>query len=444
MSARLLVVDDDTGIRDGLAERFRARGFDVATAASGAEALERARSGPDVVLLDLQLPRGDGLWVLSKLAEEEIETTVIVLTAYGTVARAVEAMKAGAYDFLEKPFEPARVEETVRRALERHTLRRANRALRLAGHGTVRGFVVADPRMEEVVRLARKAAASDATVLLGGESGTGKEVLARAIHEWSGRAEGPFVAVNCVALAETLLESELFGHEKGAFTGAIGRKPGKIELAGGGTLFLDEIGDISPAFQAKLLRVLQEKAFERVGGTQTLRVDVRVVSATNQDLKAMVAAGRFREDLFYRLHVIAIHLPPLRERALDVPALAARFVEASAADAKRPAVRLSAAALEAIRAYPWPGNVRELKNAIERAVVLCEGDAVEPEDLPPDVLLRGGAPLPAEGFHARVEAFRRQVILDALAECGGNRTKAADRLGLQRTYLSRLIRQYGV
>ena len=190
--------------------------------------------------------------------------------------------------------------------------------------------------------------------------------------------------------------------------------------------------------------MLQEKAFERVGGTQTLRVDVRVVSATNQDLKAMVAAGRFREDLFYRLHVIAIHLPPLRERALDVPALAARFVEASAADAKRPAVRLSAAALEAIRAYPWPGNVRELKNAIERAVVLCEGDAVEPEDLPPDVLLRGGAPLPAEGFHARVEAFRRQVILDALAECGGNRTKAADRLGLQRTYLSRLIRQYGV
>ncbi|HLY09176.1 MAG TPA: sigma-54 dependent transcriptional regulator [Planctomycetota bacterium] len=421
---RLLVVDDDAHIRQALVDRFAARKFDVHSAGSGREALTRiTNEHPDVVLLDLQLPEGDGFWVLKQLREEGAETTVVVITAFGTVDKAVQAMKEGAYDFIQKPFEPALVEETVRRALERSSLRRTVRAQ--AAEPVVIGLAAA-------LETAKKAAKSDATVLLLGESGTGKEVIARTIHR-----SGPFVAVNAAALAETLLESELFGHEKGAFTGAVARRAGKFELAHGGTLFLDEIGDITPALQAKLLRVLQERAFERVGGTETITVDVRVIAATNRDLRKRVAEGAFREDLFYRLNVLSITLAPLRERRADIRPLAEHVLREL-----KPGVAFGPGVMEAFERYDWPGNVRELRNAIERAVALHEGEAIGPGDLPPELLLSGS--LPPDSFHGQVEDFRRRLIRETLARFGGNQTRAAEALKLQRTYLARLIRQLGI
>ena len=443
--ARVCVVDDDPGIREALAERLGARGYAVSTAGSGEGALERARAGVDVMLLDLQLPRGDGFEVLEALRREQLDVTVVVITAHGTVEKAVRALRTGAYDFLQKPFEPELVEETLRRALERSTLRRANRALAAEVAAISDEGLVHEPggAVAGVIETARRAAASDATLLLFGESGTGKELLARAVHRWSPRAEGPFVALNCAALAESLLESELFGHEKGAFTGATGQREGKLEAAHGGTLFLDEVGDTSQALQVKLLRVLQERAFERVGGNATVSVDLRVVTATHRDLKAMVAAGEFREDLYYRLNVISLTIPPLRERRGDVARLADHFVARYGRETGRLDVRLSEGAAAALLAHDWPGNVRELQNAIERAVVLCEGGEILVEDLPPELLGAGGS-TPPEGFHGKVEAYRKQVIEEALAATGGNQTRAAERLGLQRTYLARLIRKYGI
>ncbi len=426
---RLLVVDDDPHIAQALVDRFVARGFAVSSAASGREALAKiGREQPDVVLLDLQIPEGDGFSVLRKLKEEGVEATVVVITAFGTVDKAVQAMKEGAYDFIQKPFEPTLVEETVRRALERSAFKRVVRAQ--APEAELIGMAAA-------VELARKAARSDATVLLLGESGTGKEVIARSIHRWSGRSGGPFVAVNAAALAETLLESELFGHEKGAFTGAQARRAGKFELAHGGTIFLDEIGDITAAMQAKLLRVLQERSFERVGGTETITADARVIAATNRDLRKRVAEDAFREDLFYRLNVISITLPPLRERRADVRPLAEQFLRELKASA-----RFSAEALAVLERYDWPGNVRELRNAIERATVLHDGEEVTPGDLPSEVLL--SAELPPDSYHGLVDEFRRRVIRETLARCGGNQTRAAEALKLQRTYLARLIKQMGI
>ena len=426
---RLLVVDDDAHIAQGLAERFKARGFGVSMAASGKDAFAKiTREHPDVVLLDLQLPEGDGFWVLKRLREEGIEATVVVITAFGTVDKAVQAMKEGAYDFIQKPFEPSLVEETVRRAIERTSLKRVVRA---------NSIDVPLVGLSSVVDLAKKVARSDATVLLLGESGTGKEVIARSLHRWSGRAEGPFVAVNAAALAESLLESELFGHEKGAFTGAQARRAGKFELAHGGTIFLDEIGDISAPLQTKLLRVLQERAFERVGGTQTVTVDTRVVAATNRDLKARVAEGAFREDLFYRLNVVSLTLPPLRDRRADIRPLAVHFLREI-----RPGVQFSPEAMKALEGYDWPGNARELRNAIERAAVLLEGAVIGPADLPGDVRLP--ASLPEDGYHGRVDGYRKRLIQETLARFGGNQTKAAETLKLQRTYLARLIRQMGI
>jgi transcriptional regulator with PAS, ATPase and Fis domain len=294
--------------------------------------------------------------------------------------------------------------------------------------------------MRALLLTARKAAASDATVLLTGESGTGKEVIAQQIHRWSPRAQEPMVAVDCSALAENLLESELFGHERGAFTGADRRRPGRFELAHRGTLFLDEIGELAPALQVKLLRALQERTFERVGGREPIAVDVRVIAATNRDLAAAVRDGRFREDLFYRLDVIRLQLPPLRERRDDVVPLARAFLQSLARRQGR-VLELLPAAEQRLAAYGWPGNVRELRNAIERAAVLCEGGAITADDLPQEVIAT--AP-PATGFHAEVEACRRRLLLEALQKCSGNRTRAAELLGLQRTYLVRLLRQYGL
>jgi len=440
MKPRLLIVDDDAAIRASLAERFAARAYAVSTATSGVEAVERARSGVELVLLDLMLPQGDGLWVLHKLREEGLAPTVVVITAHGSVAKAVEAMRTGAYDFLQKPFEPELVERTLERALERTRLVAENRVLK--GQRPSPALIAADPRTQHLLARARKAARSDATVLLLGESGTGKEVLAQELHRSSPRADGPFVAVNCAALSESLLETELFGHEKGAFTGASQTHVGRIEAAHGGTLFLDEIGDTSAALQAKLLRVLEERRFERVGGRRTLEVDLRLVAATNRDLRQRVAEGAFREDLFYRLHVIALELPPLRERPLDIEAMARVFVERFAREVKRPGIALAPEALALLRAHTWPGNVRELRNVCERAVVLAESDAIEPADLPED--LRAASSAGGDGFHGHVEHYRRELLRETLAECGGNQTDAARRLGLQRTYLARLIRKYGL
>ena len=439
MKARLLVVDDDRSIREALAERFGALDYAVSTAGSGKEALAGIRHGTDVVLLDLQLPHGDGLEVLATMQAEGLEATVIVITAHGSVEKAVAAMKSGAYDFLEKPFAAERIEETVRRAAERATLVRANRALRSGDDEPV----AASAPMRAVLDKAAKAAASDATVLVTGESGTGKEVVARCIHRWSPRADGPFVAVNCAALSESLLESELFGHEKGAFTGASARHEGRLEAAHGGTLFLDEIGDTTPAFQVKLLRVLQERTFERVGGNRSIEVDLRVVAATNRDLKKSVEDGGFREDLYFRLAVIPLSLPPLRERPEDVVALAEHFLAELAAHVKRPGLVLGDETRATLLRHDWPGNVRELRNAIERACVLCDEREIQPEDLALELSGRVNDD-PGDGFHARVETYRKQVLREALERSGGNQTEAAKALGLQRTYLARLVKKYGL
>ncbi|MBI3270349.1 MAG: sigma-54-dependent Fis family transcriptional regulator [Planctomycetes bacterium] len=443
---QLLIVDDDEHILQAVAERFTALGHEVSTATSGREALSKIRRDrPDLVLLDLQLPDGDGLSVLAELRQDGLEVTVVVLTAYGTVERAVQAMKSGAYDFIQKPFETALVEETVKRALERSALQRECSALRMA---RVECEPVAeDPRTREAFAFAARAARSAATVLLLGESGTGKEVVARELHRLSPRARGPLVAVNCAALTETLLESELFGHEKGAFTGAAARRIGRIEAAHRGTLFLDEVGDIPPSFQVKLLRVLQERAFERVGGNAPITVDTRVVAATNRDLKALVGEGKFREDLFYRLNVLSLRLPPLRERRADIRPLVVRFLEDSCREAHRAVPRVSEEAFGLLEAHAWPGNVRELKNVVERTVCLLDGEEIAAHDLPEE--LRGapgaaGASEPADGFHVKVHEYRRGLLREALERAGGNQTKAAEALGLQRTYLARLIRQFGL
>ena len=445
--SRILVVDDDPDIRELLSDRLQFMRLEVVCAGDGEEALALLRQeAPPLTLLDLQLPRVSGMEVLHAIRRETIETTVIVITALGTPERAVEAMRAGAYDFIPKPLDPAHLEVVINKALERDSLREENRLLHGALDSLDRPLVGDTPAIQDLVRTAQQAAASNATILLRGESGTGKEILARAIHRWSPRRDRPLVTVNCVALSEELLESELFGHEKGAFTGAHQRKQGKVELANGGTLFLDEIGDIRPALQAKLLRLIQEQEFERVGGTRPIRVDVRFVAATNTDLERAMKEGRFRPDLYYRLNVVPLVLPPLRERKEDVEFLARHFIEKYSAELKRPTKTISPAALAMLTRYEWPGNVRELENAIERAVVLSVDAEIGPKDLP---ILRGEpsdeAPEGASGtYHEAVLQCKRELLRSALAQANGNQTRAAEALGLQRTYLSRLLKDLGI
>jgi DNA-binding NtrC family response regulator len=444
--ARILVVDDDPDIRTILADRLTARGHDLLEATDGIKALELcARELPDLMLLDLDLPGADGLTVLDRLRHESLGPTVVVITAFATIENAVEAMRRGAFDFLAKPFQPGLVELTVQKALERSELREENRALRAAMPGG-RALIGESGAMRELVEQAQKVADSKSTVLLLGESGTGKEVLARSIHAWSPRAARPFIPVNCVALSEELLESELFGHEKGAFTGAHQQKPGKFQLANNGTIFLDEVGDIREALQTKLLRVLQEHEFERVGGTKTIRVEIRVIAATNRNLEDAVKAGRFREDLYYRLNVVGLRLPPLRERIEDVPGLAEHFLRKYAAETGKGMSGISAEAMALLRRHRWPGNVRELENAIERAVVLGKG----PEIVPGDLGLKTGdetassAAAAIGAFHASVDAYKKDLIRRALDQANGNQTRAAELLGLQRTYLARLIKIFAL
>jgi DNA-binding NtrC family response regulator len=447
--ARILIVDDDPDIRTILADRLAARGHEVLQAPDGVRAIEiSARELPDLMLLDLDLPGADGLQVLERLHQESLAPTVVVITAFATVEKAVEAMRRGAYDFLPKPFQPGLVEITVKKALERNALREENRALR-AALPSGKTLIGESPALSELIAQARRAAESKSTVLLVGESGTGKEVLARSIHTWSPRAARPFIAVNCVALSEDLLESELFGHEKGAFTGAHHQKPGKFELANHGTVFLDEVADIRESLQAKLLRVLQEHEFERVGGTKPIRVDIRVIAATNRELEHAVKAGRFREDLYYRLNVVRLHIPPLRHRLEDVPLLAEHFLRKYCAETGKAISGFSPEAMELLRRHDWPGNVRELENSVERAVVLGNGPEIRPADLAVGVPSPAAAPRPPspspgaqplDKFHVTVERFKRELIERALHATQGNQTRAAELLGLQRTYLSRLIK----
>jgi DNA-binding NtrC family response regulator len=450
--ATLVVADDDRAIRKIVRDRLTAAGHSVEVAENGRDAVALIeRVEPDLVLLDLQMPELDGFEVLDRVTKQQGALLIIVITAHGSIEAAVRAMKAGAHDFLQKPFDAAHLEHVVARALDTGRLRRDIGILR--GEVETRHHLVVghSSRMREVVQLAERVARSDATVLLDGESGTGKEVLARAVHAASRRADGPFVAVNCAALSAELLESELFGHEKGAFTGAVRTKPGRLEMAAGGTLFLDEIGELRPTLQAKLLRVLQEREFERVGGTRTMKADVRIVAATNRNLETAVGAGEFRQDLYYRLKVVALRLPPLRDRREDIAALSAHFLSRFARDAGRPPPRLDDSASALLEDYAWPGNVRELANVLERAVVLGAPDVITVDDLPEELHERVPARSsaiasvpPGAGYHDAVSAAKRAILLDALRAEDGHQTRAAKRLGLTQPYLARLLKNLQV
>jgi DNA-binding NtrC family response regulator len=437
----ILVVDDDPDIREVLKDRLESLGYRVLTADSGKEGLDLLeKECPQLILLDIEMPALSGIEVLKEIRKRDLDLTVVMITAYGTIERAVEAMKEGAYDFIPKPFEPDHVALIVQKAFERERLKRGVEIL--SGEVGERYRLIAgkSAKMTEAIDLAKKSASSRSTVLLLGESGTGKEIFARAIHDWSDRKAEPFIAINCVGLSKELLESELFGHEKGAFTGAHQLKKGRIELSHGGTVFLDEVGDISPEIQTKLLRFLQEREFERVGGIKPVRVDVKVIAATNRDLDGAVKEGRFRLDLYYRLNVIPISLPPLRERREDIPDLANFFMKRFTLETKKNFNEINQAALDSLLAYNWPGNVRELANVIERAVVLGRGPKMTVEDLPATIASRDSLEPSVGSYSQNIEAYRRQVIIKALSEAQGNRAAAAKALGLQRTYLSRLIK----
>jgi DNA-binding NtrC family response regulator len=446
MPDKILIVDDEPFNLDLLEQELTDRGYVVERARDGAEALRKTESlRPDIVLLDYMMPGMSGLDVLRELQSSESDVPVIVMTAHGSIEVAVQAMKLGAYDFVVKPFEPDHIALAVQKALAHGRLRRGAAAVAEESDERYRLVAGRSAPMQHAVDLARKAAASRSTVLLLGESGSGKEIFARAIHAWSERRDEPFIAINCVGLSRELLESELFGHEKGAFTGAHRLKKGKIELAHRGTVLLDEVGDISQELQTKLLRFLQERDFERVGGTRPISVDVRIIAATNRDLEVAVKDGKFREDLYHRLNVIPLALPPLRERRDDILELARFFLGRFARETKKPFAAISPEAEERLRAYAWPGNVRELANVIERAVVLGHGPLLRPQDLPPRVAAAGHDPGPEVGsYQTAVNAYRRELIIGALRRAGGNRAAAAAALGLHRTHLLRLIRALGI
>ena len=443
---KILVVDDEAGARSALADMLRGEGFIAETAGDGFKALGRFEDfSPDLVLTDLNMPGMDGVELLRKVKEKDPELPVVLMTAFGGVETAVAAMREGAADYLTKPLNLDELVIVLERTLETRKLRREASDLRgqLQDRYSFDNIVGSSPEMQRVFKSIAQVAPSRATVLLTGESGTGKELVAAAIHHHSPRASGPFVKLHCAALAESLLESELFGHERGAYTGADRRREGRFEHAHGGTLFLDEIGEISLSTQVKLLRVLQEREFERVGGTQTLHVDVRVIAATNRDLKEMVAQGRFREDLFYRLNVINLPLPPLRQRPSDIPPLAMHFLRHYATENGKAVTVISDAALLQIAGYSWPGNVRELENVIERAVVLCDGETVEPRHLPPEFAAasrRAGAP-PIPG--STMDELERYAILKTMEAVGGSTSRAAEILGISVRKIQYKLQEYG-
>ncbi|MFO0761337.1 MAG: sigma-54 dependent transcriptional regulator [Byssovorax sp.] len=445
--ARILVVDDEPSARSGLEKLLRQDGYEVDAAAEGPIALAIASERPpDVVVTDLKMPKMDGVELLRKLREQDPDLPVIVVTAFGDVASAVGAMRAGAEDYLTKPVDFDALALAIERALERRDLKveaeNLRRQLRERDGEGLEGLIGASPAMQKVYRVARQVAAARATVLITGESGTGKGELARAIHRKGPRADKTLVTLHCAALAESLLESELFGHEKGAFTGADRRRAGRFEQAHGGTLFLDEVGEIPASTQVKLLRVLQEKTFERVGGNEPIEVDVRLIAATNRDLAEDVRQGRFREDLYYRLNVVHIEMPPLRLRGSDVLVLADHFLRRFAQENKKRVEGFSEDARAKIVAHRWPGNVRELENAIERAVVLCEGSQIAGSDLPIDV-----APMPKGVLRvpgATMAEIERFAILTTLEATNGSTTKAAEMLDISVRTIQYRLHEYGL
>ena len=441
--ARLLIVDDEKNIRRSLATFFESVGHEVRTAESGAQAVSiLGESQVDLVLTDYRMAEMTGLELLREIKRRSPDSLVILMTAYATVENAVEAMKSGAYDYVTKPFSLEQIQHTVDRALQVRVLQAENRALRSA----IDEAPMLESKslaMQRLLETARQAASSDATILLAGESGTGKNVVARQIHRWSRRQDKPFVVVNCTTLSEELLESELFGHVRGAFTGAVKDKPGRLEAANGGTVFLDEIADLTPRLQTKFLRFLQEQNFERVGGERTIHVDARIIAASNRELDQEVAAHRFREDLYYRLNVITLRVPPLRERREDILPLAEWLLKIAALRNGRPGITLAPGAAAALTRYRWPGNVRELRNAIERGTVLMRGVAIAPDDLPDTLFHDSTERLAGIPAAASLDDVEREHISRVLA-ASATLEEAAETLGINVTTLWRKRRRYGI
>ena len=449
----IIVVDDESNYLTVMETLLGEAGYEVLTAPSAIEALKIAAAADlDLVLTDMKMPKMTGIELLDKLQQLQPDLPVIIMTAFGTVEKAVSAMKKGAFDYILKPFKNDEILVTIAKALEHRHLILTNRLLNQELEKKY-GFpnIVGESRvMEEILALVKRVAQSRATVLITGESGTGKELIARAIHQCSNRAAKSCISVNCAALTETLLESELFGHERGAFTNAVAMRKGRFELADGGTLFMDEVAEMSQGLQVKLLRVLQEMEFERVGGVRTIKVDVRVVAASNRDLKEEVEAGRFREDLFYRLNVVHLHLPPLRQRQEDIPLLAAHFIKKYVQENLRDKTRITPEALQVLIHYAWPGNVRELENVMERAVILCSNNIISPQDLPAEL-----APAPAESrldidrfiplntpLPEALDGIEEQMIRRALEKSGQVQVRAAELLGITKSLLQYKLKKY--
>ena len=449
---RVLVADDELNMRRVLEAMLRREGYEVITAANGVEALGGMSAGVHTVITDLKMPVLDGMALLKRLSAEYPDVPVVMITAHGSVENAVEAVKLGAFDYLEKPFEQEQIRQVVAKAMNTYTLaRRDARPEEPSVRGRFR-LVGQAPAIRQIYGVVEKVASTPSTVLITGESGTGKELIARALHENSARHAGPFIKINCAAIPKTLMESELFGYEKGAFTGAVGAKPGRFELAHGGTLFLDEIGEIPVEMQVKLLRVLQESEFERVGGIKTIKVDVRLVTATNRDLVQDISAGSFREDLYYRLNVVPIHIPPLRERREDIPLLVEHFLAKFNDRLKKQIDSVSADAISRLVSYHWPGNIRELENLMERTMLFCERSEIQVSDLPPEIgglppMSAAGSPNAAslkEAVRAETERVERELIQKALDETGGNVTQAARKLKISRKSLQTKMKELGL
>jgi len=443
---KILIVDDEANARAALSEILHDEGYQTETAADGFKALGKLEEfSPDVILTDLKMPGLDGIAFMEKAKAATPGAVFVVMTAFGTISGAVAAVKKGAENYLTKPLEFEALSAVVERAMEKARLLQEAQKLRdkLRERNVFGHIVTDDPRMKEILAVVAQVGASRASVLITGESGTGKELIAEAIHAASPRAARPLVRLNCAALAEGLLESELFGHERGAFTGAVARREGRFKQADGGTLFLDEIGEIPQGTQVKLLRVLQEKTFERVGGNETLRVDVRIIAATNRNMRAAIAAGTMREDLYYRLNVVPIELPPLRERKRDIPSLASFFLRRYATENGRTIEGIRDDAQDLLSAYGWPGNVRELENVIERAVVLCDGTHIEKRHLPKTIVPQEdtGAPPPVPG--TTIHDLERYAILRTLEACGGSTSKAALILGVSARKIQYKLHEYG-
>jgi DNA-binding NtrC family response regulator len=452
--AKILVVDDDSVARELLAEALKKEGYSVEAYANGEEAIARGREGRvDLVLTDIRMGAVDGLTVLREFKRMSRDTAIVVLTAFGSLEGAIEAIKQGAYDYLAKPFKKEEIKLVVQRSLDHCRLLRENTKFReeLRSKDEWSPLVGSSPAMLEVYKLVARVSESRSTVLLQGESGTGKELIARAIHGNSPRRDKPFVPVNCGALPDTLLESEMFGYEKGAFTGAVGTKTGLFESANGGTLFLDEIGELGQALQVKLLRVMQDHEVRRVGGTSSIKVDVRIIAATNRDLEQFVKEGKFRDDLFYRLNVVRITLPSLKEREEDIPMLAHHFLQKCAAGTTTAVRGFHPGTMECLTRYRWPGNVRELENAIERAVSLSHGPLLTPDDLPAQIRQapspseqKPDVPEPAESVYLTLEEVEKRHLMRVLKETKGNKVKAAKILGIDRRTLYRMAERFGL